>query len=41
MAYVDDFDGCADDILAIGDCNTRQGTLYNAVHTGHEAGYLI
>ncbi|WP_026889908.1 oxidoreductase [Lacrimispora aerotolerans] len=29
------------DVVAIGDCNTRQGTLYNAVHTGHEAGYMI
>ena len=40
-SYVDDFQGCAADVVAIGDCNTNQGTLYNAVHTGHEAGYLI
>jgi len=41
VAYVTVFDQCADDVIAIGDCNTKQGTLYNAVHTGHEAGYLI
>jgi 2,4-dienoyl-CoA reductase-like NADH-dependent reductase (Old Yellow Enzyme family)/NADPH-dependent 2,4-dienoyl-CoA reductase/sulfur reductase-like enzyme len=38
---VDSFRDVAVDVVAIGDCNTRQGTLYNAVHTGHEAGYMI
>jgi 2-enoate reductase len=40
-ASVTAFECCAADVVAIGDCNTRQGTLFNAVHTGHEAGYLI
>lgn len=40
-ASVTAFEGCAADVVAIGDCNTKQGTLFNAVHTGHEAGYLI
>ena len=40
-SYVDQFAECADDVLSIGDCNTKQGTLYHAVHTGHEAGYFI
>ncbi|MDW2798435.1 hypothetical protein RZO55_12705 [Clostridium boliviensis] len=40
-SYVDQFAECAADVLTIGDCNTKQGTLYNAVHTGHEAGYFI
>jgi 2,4-dienoyl-CoA reductase-like NADH-dependent reductase (Old Yellow Enzyme family)/NADPH-dependent 2,4-dienoyl-CoA reductase/sulfur reductase-like enzyme len=35
------YQDAAIDVVAIGDCNTRQGTLYNAVHTGHEAGYMI
>jgi len=38
---VDAYWDAAVDVIAIGDCNTRQGTLYNAVHTGHEAGYMI
>ncbi|SEW12914.1 oxidoreductase [[Clostridium] fimetarium] len=38
---VDSYRGVAVEVVAIGDCNTRQGTLYNAVHTGHEAGYMI
>jgi hypothetical protein len=38
---VDAYQDAAVDVVAIGDCNTRQGTLYNAVHTGHEAGYMI
>lgn len=41
MEYVTSFEGCAEDVIAIGDCNAKQGTLYNAVHTGHEAGYFI
>lgn len=40
-SLVESFEGCAMDVVAIGDCNTRQGTLFNAVHTGHEAAYLI
>lgn len=40
-SYVDQFEECAADVLSIGDCNTKQGTLYHAVHTGHEAGYFI
>ena len=39
--YVDEFDGCAYDVVAVGDCNTKQGTLYHAVHSAHEAGYII
>ena len=38
---VDAYRCAAVDVVAIGDCNTRQGTLYNAIHTGHEAGYMI
>ena len=40
-ASVTAFECCAADVVAVGDCNTRIGTLFNAVHTGHEAGYLI
>ncbi|MFA9465079.1 MAG: hypothetical protein ACERKN_12415 [Velocimicrobium sp.] len=35
---VDAYRDAAVDVVAIGDCNTRQGTLYKTVHTGHEAG---
>lgn len=38
---VEAYQETAVDVVAIGDCNTRQGTLYHAVHSGHEAGYLI
>ncbi|WP_320128583.1 NAD(P)/FAD-dependent oxidoreductase [uncultured Sphaerochaeta sp.] len=39
--YVETFQDCAPEVLAVGDCNTRQGTLYNAIHTAHEAAYLL
>ncbi|WP_159441956.1 hypothetical protein [Clostridium sp. Marseille-P2415] len=41
LSYVEAFEGCEAEVVAIGDCRTKQGTLYNAVHTGHEADYLI
>ncbi|MDC7126565.1 MAG: FAD-dependent oxidoreductase [Spirochaetales bacterium] len=39
--YVESFTDSATDVVIIGDCNTRQGTLFNAVHTAHEAASLI
>ncbi len=35
------FADCADEVIWIGDCNTKAGTLFNAVHTGHEAASVI
>ncbi len=29
------------DVINVGDCNTRIGTLFNAVHTAHEAASII
>ncbi len=33
---VNSFADCAVDVIFIGDCVAKQGTLYNAVHTAHE-----
>lgn len=35
------FEDCANEVIYIGDCNTRIGTLYNAVHTAHEAASVL
>lgn len=35
------FEDCASDVIYIGDCNTRVGTLFNAIHTAHEAASII
>ncbi|MPW27290.1 hypothetical protein GC105_16105 [Alkalibaculum sp. M08DMB] len=35
--YIEIYEDCVFDVIAIGDCNTRQVTLYNAAHTGYAA----
>lgn len=35
------FEDCANEVIYIGDCNTRIGTLYNAVHIAHEAASVL
>ena len=38
---VNAFNDVDSDVVFIGDCNTRVGTLFNAVHTAHEAAAII
>lgn len=38
---VQSFDTVCKEVIYIGDCNTRIGTLYNAVHTAHEAAMVL
>nr|MCR5538342.1 NAD(P)/FAD-dependent oxidoreductase [Lachnospiraceae bacterium] len=38
---VESFADVCPEVVWIGDCNTRVGTLYNAVHTAHEAAAVI
>ncbi|MBE5911203.1 oxidoreductase [Pseudobutyrivibrio sp.] len=38
---VNAFNSLDADVVFIGDCNTRVGTLFNAVHTAHEAASII
>ena len=39
--FVNSFMGCAPDVIAIGDCNARAGTVMNANHTAFDAAYSI
>ena len=38
---VESFADVCPEVVWIGDCNTRVGTLYNAVHTAHEAATVL
>ncbi len=38
---VNSFSDVANDVIYVGDCNTKIGTLFNAVHTAHEAASVI
>lgn len=40
-AVAEAFFDCAVDVINVGDCMARQGTLYNAVHTGHQAAVTL
>jgi hypothetical protein len=35
------FAGCADEVILVGDCNTKQGTIFNAITTAHDAAMSI
>ena len=35
------FADCADEVFFVGDCNTKQGTLFNAITTAHDAAMSI
>lgn len=35
------FAECADDVIPVGDCNTKQGTIFNAITTAHDAAMSI
>jgi len=38
---VHSFDGCAIDVIAVGDCNALAGTVMNANHAGFNAAYAV
>ena len=39
--FVHSFESINQEVIYIGDCNTRAGTLYNAIHTAHEAASIL
>ncbi|WP_281714375.1 FAD-dependent oxidoreductase [Allobaculum stercoricanis] len=41
QALVSSFESLNKEIIYIGDCNTKVGTLYNAIHTAHDAASVL
>lgn len=41
VAVLDSFEGCAKEVIFIGDCSTKAGNVFYAVHSGHEAAMIL